>query len=194
MTFAVIMLKIKRKVISKVSSKFKTLALGQVKESTLFKKLNELVVYKIVSEYFKKKTGKLPEKADTFSGLILHTEFGKFFFKDGEFDFEPSPFHVKKVKNWNDEIKAILRTYVGRLYVLEVKKFIETNYKLLNEQDLGAKGVLLEVETGNQHVFNILVTPKGQVVVLSSNNVDEKAEASAGEIIKALESAGLVDF
>jgi hypothetical protein len=181
-----------------MSEKNKPLAVGQLKESSLLKRIPEVAVRKILSEYVKKKTGRVPEVMNTFSGVIMQCEQGKIFFRNGEIEFEPSPFHVKKVKSWFDEMKSFLKFYASKIYLAEVKKVIQEEFNVLKEQELDNGGFILELsspnETKKESVLRIIVTPGGRVAVFPAQDRTESLESQAYQVIKALESRGLLDF
>jgi hypothetical protein len=181
-----------------MSEKNKPLAVGQLKESSLLKRIPEVAVRKILSEYVKKKTGRVPEVMNTFSGVIMQCEQGKIFFREGELEFEPSPFHVKKVKSWQAEMKAFLKFYASKFYLAEVNKVLKEEFNVLKEQELDNGGFIFELslpdEANKENILRVIVTPNGRVAVFSVGGDTQSLETRAHGIIKVLESKGLVDF
>lgn|GEM_PF-1553228 len=173
----------------------KPLAIGQAKEATLLKLLPPKNVQLILTWYIKKKTGEAPHRVDTFSGLIMECKAGKIFFKDGILDFEPNPFMVKKVKTWPSEIRNILKSYAGTVFVKSAEKVLKETYKLVREQELEKGGMVLEIEVPDAegYLFQVAILPSGRVMVFSNQN-DDTAQQSALQIVKSLEKSNLVDF
>lgn len=172
----------------------KPLAVGHLKETSLLKRIPDSTAAKILSEYVKKKTGRYPETMNTFSGVILHSEQGKIFFREGEIEFEPSPFHIKKVKSWPGEIKSILRLYASKIFIAEVKKILYEQFNVIKEQELENGGIVFEITTSDNVLLRFVVLPTGRVAAFPVKTRTETLERQAQEIIKFLESKGLVDF
>lgn len=172
----------------------KPLAVGHLKEISLFKRIPEPLAAKILSEFVKKKTGKSPEIMNTVSGVILYSEYGKIFFRNGEVEFDPSPFHVKKVKSWLIEIKNTLRFYASKIYIAEVKKVLQEQFSITKEQELKNGGLIFELRLKENVTLRLVVTPNGRVGVFPEESKSEAIEKQAFEVIKTLESRGLLDF
>ncbi len=173
----------------------KPLALGQAKEVTLFKGIPNKAVLEILNRYIKAKTGRNPHQVDTFSGIILESQVGKIFFKDGQLEFEPNPFAVRQAKSWMPEIKQVLIAYAGKIFLESVKKVLGERYRILRDQEI-KQGVLLEIadpEKDNMK-FQVIVTPTGRVMVFSGSEEASGAVDNALDIVNFLESKGLVDF
>ncbi len=173
----------------------KPLALGQAKETTLLGGMPNKAVLEILNRYIKAKTGKSPHQVDTFSGIILESQVGKIFFKDGQLEFEPNPFAIKQTKSWLPEIKQVLKTYAGKIFLESVKKVLGEKYKILRDQEI-KQGILLEIANPEKEnmKFQIIVTPTGRVMVFSGSEETSGAIDDALDIVNLLESKGLVDF
>lgn len=175
----------------------KPLAIGQLKEPNLLRLIPLKSALLILTEYVKKKTGRSPEQVGSHEGIFLRCEGGKIFFKDGNLDFEPHPFYVKKVKGWGDEIKRILKAYAGSLYVKKVCELLEKGYTVLRKQSSDSGVEVLEIKPRDYSSQNILlqvaVLPSGKVSIFSDTEGDA-AYTLANELISYLESYGLVDF
>ncbi|SFM98865.1 hypothetical protein [Thermodesulforhabdus norvegica] len=173
------------------------LAIGQLREPGLLKLIPPKSVLLILTEYVKKKTGRPPDQPQSFEGILLRCEGGKIFFKDGNLEFEPHPFYVKKVKDWGNEIRRILRTYAGGLYVKRVCELLEHKYTVLRRQSSSGGIEILEVKPKDQEtdtvVLQVAVLPSGKVSVFSDREND-RAYERANELISYLEDSGVVDF
>ncbi|MCX7821849.1 MAG: hypothetical protein N2260_00190 [Syntrophobacterales bacterium] len=177
-----------------MEEKNRPLAVGHLKETSLLKRLPDSIATKILKEYVKKKTGRSPEAMNTISGVIIYCEEGKIFFQNGEIDFEPSPFHIKKVKSWLEEIRSILIFYASKIYVAEVKKVLYEKFHVAREQELEGGGFIFEINLSGGATIRLIVTPKGRIAAFSIRERNEGLEKQALEIIKTLETRGLVDF
>jgi len=180
-----------------VNANTKPLAIGHIKEISLLKRIPDAAAAKILAEYVKKKTGRMPEIMNTFSGAILQSEQGKIFFRDGEIQFEPNPFHVKKVKSWPDEIKAILKFYASKIYIAEAKKVLYEHFNVVREQELQNGGFIFELTPSpdsKEEILRLVVTPNGRIAAFPIHDKTESAERWAQEILKTLETKGLIDF
>lgn len=175
----------------------KPTAMGQLKECGLFKLIPLKSAFFILTEYVKRKTGHSPEQLSIFEGVFLQSEGGKILFKDGQLEFEPHPFYVKKVKGWHEEMKRILKTYAGNLFVQKIREAIEERYNVLREQNEERGVTIFEVsvrdEQSSEITLQMAVLPSGKVMVFTPVQT-ESAETAAYEIVSYLESKGLIDF
>lgn len=156
-------------------------AIVNASPSALNECLTDQVTRKLIHDFLKKQTGKVPQFVETYSGTMFKLADSSVFYKNGELTVEMGPFRHKEALAWKKDLQHLLVRGAALLFQQKVKEFLAERYEVSGEQRSETGVYLCAVRLWEKDEratdIRVAVLVDGRIAVFCEDESPEAAKA-----------------